>query len=228
MTQRNVLCPKCGTYYISAPRCSYCGAENKEYIPPHVIVKDYTYIPSNHSEKASDFSTYFSTHKSLVDGICPSSVNPWADRDRKRIDFECKCFVSFLHHLTTREDEFSEIDVATYIDNFNVSSKETEAFNKRICDYLDIDLYGRTLPYMDVLLDKIERDEAEQARCCKAINHIYAFSVFCKIAKRYAEHRDFKDSMNLLKSLNTYFLDDEVVQIFKTALETYNELQSSL
>lgn len=230
-TPKTVHCEKCGTYYISAPRCSFCGAENKKYFPPHVIVKEETYILSNQSEPASDLSAYHSAFRSLLDGICPQTTaeafEDYLSKPRKRVAFECKCFLSFLHHLATREDVYSEINTDTYIAKFNIPTDERNAFNSRICDYLEIDMGGNTLPYMNVLLDKLEPSEAEKARSCEAINYIYAFTVFSANAKTYVAKRDFDAFANL--SFDTYnsFLDNSSVKYLLFAVEIYQQLKDS-
>ncbi|MBO5040583.1 MAG: zinc-ribbon domain-containing protein [Clostridia bacterium] len=230
-TPKMVRCDKCGAYYISAPRCSFCGDENKKYFPSNVIVREDTYISDNQSGQAFDLSAYHSALKPLLDEICPQTTaeafGEYMSKQRKRVEFECKCFLSFLHHLVTREDTYSEINTDTYIAKFNIPTDERDEFNSRICDYLEIDMGGSTLPYMNAMLDKLEPSKAEKAKSCDAINYIYAFTIFCANAKMYVAKRDFNAFSHLsLDTFNNFFGNSSKNNLL-FAIETYQQLKDS-
>ncbi len=221
------FCTKCGRKLQPEDKfCEFCGTvadteKNRSSSKQSFKVRE---ISDVSAPPVENFSEYYDAYKSLVDRIWPSSVNPWAVHDRKRIDFECKCFVSFLHHLATREDVYSEIDTNTYIAKFNIPTDERDAFNSRICDYLEIDMGGKTLPFLDLMLEKLNPICTQIARSCDAINYIYAFAAFAKNAKLYAASRDFKEISNLIEAANVNFFDDNFVQIFSSAIDIYNKL----
>ena len=231
----HICCPVCGVYYIAAPVCSYCGAKNENYVTTKIA------IPQNAKLEIRDvktndapppliegFSPYYDAYKTLLDKISPRTIaeaaNNYESKPRKRVEFECKCFMAFMHHLATREDEYSEINSMSYMAKLLIHISGKEAFNGRISDYLEIDLSGKTLPHINLLLNKLDPSVREQADNCNALNYIYAFTVFSKNAKNYVAHRDFKDIENLLEATGVNFFEEETVQIFEAALITYNNI----